>query len=80
MGTIQKLTENCSRADCSISGGVQTSTLIGWVPTFDKHGNQTGSDPNIYSGSYQCLSCGTTWHVKEQYGEVTIKAVMQKPD
>lgn len=74
MNTIQKLTKDCPREDCSISGGdYGVSTCMGWTPTYDKNGNRTDrGDPNSYTTSYACSACGKRWSVTTQYGQTNI--------
>lgn len=74
MNTISEVTKDCTREDCSITGGFGTSTCMAWTPTYDKNGNQTDrGDPNIHSSSLKCLTCGASWWLRTQYGETTIK-------
>lgn len=71
---IEKLTESCEREDCRITGGnTGTSTCMGWTPVYDKRGNRIdASDPNIFTTSYACSTCGREWTVRTQRGETTI--------
>lgn len=72
--TISEMTKDCRRQDCSLSDyGVSTSTCMGWIPTYDKHGNRTDrGDPNIYRSGMRCSTCGLIWEIRTQYGETTM--------
>jgi len=82
MNTIAEVTKDCPREDCSITdfGGVGTSTCMGWMPTYDKHGNRTDrGDPNIHSSALKCYTCGASWSISTQYGETTITPKDPRP-
>lgn len=74
MNLIPELTKNCQREDCSIVGGsCGVSTLVAWTPTYDKHGNRTDrGDPNTFTTTYKCVTCGASWSATTQYGETKI--------
>jgi hypothetical protein len=82
MNIIPRLTSDCPRKDCSLSGGIYTTTCMGWCPTYDKNGNLIGrGDPNISTSTWVCVTCGASWRVKEQYGEYEVtRADPQKPE
>jgi hypothetical protein len=78
MNYIAECTKNCPREDCSITcsitgGDMWFSTLMGWIPTYDKNGNRTDpGDPNIRSTEVRCSVCEKHWRISEQYGDVTV--------
>lgn len=72
MSLIQRMTKDCPREDCAIVFDASRTTLMGWSLTYDKHGNQTGRDPNITTSSAKCMACGKAWATREQYDEWTI--------
>ncbi len=74
MNLSQELTKECQRDACQLTGlDSGTSTCIGWMPTYDKHGNRTDrGDPNIFTQSIKCLTCGASWSVQTRRDERTI--------
>ena len=69
MNLITRLTRNCQRQDCQISYGGSSTTLMGFMPTYDKRGKPIGRDPNTTTSDYQCSTCGKRWQVKSRDGE-----------
>jgi len=63
---IATLTKDCPREDCRLQYRGSSTTLLGWLPTYDKKGNQIGRDPNTTTSSYNCLTCGVSWRVKSR--------------
>ncbi len=74
MNGIAEATKDCPRDDCSLSEyGASTSTCMGWITSYDKHGNRTDrGDPNIFNSAFKCNVCGTVFRFRTQYGETTI--------
>jgi hypothetical protein len=66
-------TRDCIREDCRLQAdGPGSQTLLGWIPTFDKHGNLIGrGDPNIMTCYMHCVTCGARWTESTQYGVTT---------
>lgn len=62
---FQKLSIGCER-DCRIAYMGSTTTLMGFMPTYDKNGNTVGQDPNRVTSTYQCAVCGGGWTVEHQ--------------
>jgi hypothetical protein len=59
------------KKECSFSGSGSMTTLMGYTPTWDKHGNMTSRDPNITTSEIRCSTCGKRWLSRTQYGETT---------
>lgn len=72
--------KTCPREDCRIEHLGGTSTLMGWSPTFDKHGNQIGSDPNIRISRSRCATCGAEWELRTQSDASSIKITKSRQD
>ena len=72
MSIIEQVTKDCQREDCRIVLGGGSSTLLAWTPTFDRHGKQIGSDPNIHTQDVYCRTCRRRWITKTRSGETTI--------
>lgn len=73
MTVIEQVTKDCQRDDCRIAMGGGTSTLMGWTPTYDRHGKQIGSDPNTHTQEVSCLTCRRQWIATTRSGETSIK-------
>lgn len=69
---ITEMTAGCEK-ECRINYGLFTTTCMGWVQTFDKHGNPTGRDPNTSTGTAHCQTCGKNWLVVERDGTVEVR-------
>lgn len=74
MGLIAKLTAGC-KGDCRVSleGGV--STLVGWTPVYDRHGQLLNEDPNTHTQGAYCGACRKRWTVSQTAGKTTIVPV-----
>jgi hypothetical protein len=73
MNSIRKMTADCPREDCALQPGISTQTLMGWTPSYDKHGRRTDrGDPNIISTHWRCTACGREWIESTQRGAITI--------
>lgn len=73
---IAKLTLDCMREDCRVSHIFSAQTLAAHTTYYDKQGNQIADksgDPNTFTSSYECSSCGIRWTVISKRGEETIK-------
>ena len=47
--------------DCRFSCGPMSSTLLAWIPQFDRDGNALNDNPNTTSGTVSCSHCNKTW-------------------
>jgi len=56
---------DCEREDCRVIVLGRMTTLLGWSPTYDKHGNLIDKDPNTVTTHYQCTVCGKDWVEKK---------------
>jgi len=61
VGKAQPITPDCERTDCVVQQGMSMTTVMGWIPTFDKYGNPLNKDPNTTTTHMSCLVCGKTW-------------------
>jgi hypothetical protein len=54
---------DCHRdpSECRITVVDQTMTQIEWVAVHDGNGNVTNSDPNTFSTTKTCDTCGAMW-------------------
>ncbi len=66
---ITALTKDCPREDCSVSYDGSTSTLAGWMQTYDKQGNPQSRDPNTTMSHLHCVTCGKMWKVASRAGQ-----------
>ncbi len=52
---------DCDKDVCAIVFGAGRTTLVEWEPVYDKEGVLLNSDPNTYSYTKECKTCGRTW-------------------
>jgi len=65
----------CSREDCKfITFGVR-STLVAYIPIYDKNGVNINPNRNTTSFTVDCLSCGKIWVGKSRMDETTYEEV-----
>lgn len=62
------LTKDCPRNDCRLTVGMSSTTLLGWSPVYDKHGDRIDSDPNWTTVEYRCARCKVAWKVRTREG------------
>jgi hypothetical protein len=73
MNTIEMMTRDCPREDCTLQPGVSTTTCLGWTPSYNRHGGRMDSgNPNITSTQWRCVKCLREWVENEQRGNSTI--------
>ena len=60
----QKPMVECEREDCVIIDRGSSTTLLAWMPAFDKYGNPLNKDLNTRTTDYYCRTCGKEWTVK----------------
>ena len=54
----------CDRSDCRLQSSGGVSTLMMWLPTYDRAGNRVDSgDPNTHWNKVACLTCSKCWTV-----------------
>ena len=76
MSIIPKLTAGCDE-DCAILHGGSSTTLIGHLETYDKHGNPRGRDFNTTTSNFECLRCKKRWRVESRDGAEDVIFVME---
>jgi hypothetical protein len=65
----------CSREDCMFISFDGTSTLVAYIPVYDKNGVNTNPDANTTTFKVNCLSCGRMWVGKTRLDETTYEEV-----
>lgn len=65
----------CERDDCAISASEGMSTLVYYVPIYNKHGENINPDMNTKSGSGLCNKCKRQWIYKTVRNETTVTEV-----
>jgi hypothetical protein len=48
-------------AECRIAVVSQVMTQLAWTPVHDGNGVMTNSDPNTFSTTKRCDTCGAEW-------------------
>jgi hypothetical protein len=61
----------CPREDCRFSHSGGSSTLVAYIPIYDKNGVNTNPDRNTTTFKVNCLTCGKMWVGKTCMGETT---------
>lgn len=61
-----------SPEECNFIIRGSSSTLIGWIPTYDSEGNLLNEDPNIVSTFVECSTCRGRWTIKTRNGDAEI--------
>lgn len=58
-------------SECRIAfGSTVRQPLIEWTPEYDGHGAPANSDPNVIVETAQCATCGKSWELSSDVGEV----------
>ena len=65
----------CPREDCKFTSFYGTSTLVAYIPIYDKDGKNINPDANTTTFKVNCLSCGKIWVGKTRLGEMTYEEV-----
>ena len=61
----------CPREDCRFSHSGGMTTLVAYIPIYDKNGVNTNPDRNTTSFSIECLTCGKMWRGETCMSETT---------
>lgn len=61
----------CPRDDCRFLDCGSSSTLVAYIPIYDKNGVNTNPDRNTTTSIFECITCGKRWKCKTQLGERT---------
>jgi len=61
----------CPREHCQFSHSGGSSTLVAYIPIYDKNGVNINPDANTTTFKVNCLTCGKTWAGKTCMGETT---------
>jgi hypothetical protein len=61
----------CPREDCRFSHSGGSSTLVAYIPIYDRNGNNTNPDRNTTTFKVNCLTCGKMWVGKSCLDETT---------
>ena len=61
----------CPREDCRFSYGGGMTTLVAYIPIYDKNGVNINPDRNIKTFEVSCGSCGKMWKGKIYLNELT---------
>jgi hypothetical protein len=61
----------CPREDCRFTYSGGTSTLVAYIPIYDKNGVNINPDANTTTFKVNCLSCGKMWVGKSRLDETT---------
>ena len=65
----------CPREDCAFSHSGGTSTLVAYIPVYDKNGVNINPDSNTTTFKVICLSCGKMWVGKSRLDVTTYEEV-----
>ena len=65
----------CPRDDCAFSYSGGASTLVAYIPIYDKNGVNTNPDANTTTSKINCLSCGKMWVCRTRLGNSTYEEV-----
>jgi hypothetical protein len=65
----------CPREDCRFSHSGGSSTLVAYIPIYDKNGVNTNPDRNTTTFKVNCLTCGKMWVGKSCLDETTYEEV-----
>jgi hypothetical protein len=66
---------DCERDHCQFICGGGTSTLVYYIPTYDKNGVNINPDRNTTTFTVECIVCNTKWRGATQLGETTYEEV-----
>ena len=65
----------CPREDCRFTYSGGTSTLVAYIPIYDKNGVNINPDANTTTFNVNCSSCGKMWVGATRLGKTTYKEV-----
>jgi hypothetical protein len=65
----------CPREDCRFTQSFGTTTLVAYIPIYDKNGVNINPDANTTTFKVNCLSCGKMWVGKSRLDETTYEEV-----
>jgi hypothetical protein len=65
----------CPREDCRFSHSGGSTTLVAYIPIYDKNGVNTNPDRNTTTFKVNCLTCGKMWVGKSCLDETTYEEV-----
>jgi hypothetical protein len=63
---------NCEK-ECLFTKSGSMSTLMAYIPMYDKNGNNVNPDRNIISYNISCVVCGKLWSAEECMGETSFR-------
>jgi ribosomal protein S27E len=66
----------CVEEDCTFSHSGGTSTLVAYIPVYDKNGVNINPDSNTTTFKVNCLSCGKMWVGKSRLDVTTYEEVV----
>jgi hypothetical protein len=61
----------CPREDCQFFYSDRSSTLVAYIPIYDKNGVNINPDANTTTFKVNCSTCGKTWVGKSRLDETT---------
>lgn len=65
----------CPREDCRFTHSGGRTTLVAYIPTYDKNGVNINPDRNTTTFDVSCGSCGKMWVGKSRLDETTYEEV-----
>ena len=65
----------CPSEDCRFSHSGGSSTLVAYIPIYDRNGNNTNPDRNTTTFKVNCLTCGKMWVGKSCLDQTTYEEV-----
>jgi hypothetical protein len=65
----------CPREDCRFSYGGGTTTLVAYIPIYDKDGKNINPDRNTTSFTVNCITCGKIWRGQSCLDKTTYEEV-----
>ena len=65
----------CERDDCRFLQSGGRSTLVAYIPVYDKNGVNNNLDGNTTTSNLECLTCGKRWVATTRYNETSYEEI-----
>ena len=65
----------CERDDCRFLQSGGRSTLVAYIPVYDKNGVNNNLDGNTTTSNLECLTCGKRWVATSRYNETSYEEI-----
>jgi hypothetical protein len=77
MNNFKNPNPECPREDCKFSISPQMTTLVAYIPIYDKDGKNINPDRNTTSFTVNCITCGKIWRGQSCLDKTTYEEVKQ---